>query len=176
MPTHYLNRCWVVLNWTLGNKFQGDLNQHTNIFIHANEFENTICKIFSYMEMRLKISSAKWGPCCLGLSLLKNVYGRTKQHQATTWANVDMLPGPALYYYGFAEVPLRKHNQCSAKALEKWGQVTHNTEKYGDIGGHLCYIAICESHICGDIGPYSPNNWGHSWFKCAKCPQNAASS
>ena len=24
--------------------------------------------------------------------------------------------------------------QCSAKALEKWGQMTHTTEKYEDIG------------------------------------------
>ena len=24
--------------------------------------------------------------------------------------------------------------QCSAKALEKWGQMTHTIEKYGDIG------------------------------------------
>ena len=27
--------------------------------------------------------------------------------------------------------------QCSAKALEKWGQMTHTTEKYGDIGSFL---------------------------------------
>ena len=26
------------------------------------------------------------------------------------------------------------------------------------------------------MGPYSQNNWGHSWFQCAKCPQNAASA
>ena len=25
------------------------------------------------------------------------------------------------------------YGQCSAKALEKWGQMTHTTEKYGDI-------------------------------------------
>ena len=24
--------------------------------------------------------------------------------------------------------------QCSAKALEKWGHITHTIEKYGDIG------------------------------------------
>ena len=57
--------------------------------------------------------------------------------------------------------------------------MTHTTEKYGDIGnflgGHLCYIAIRESQTCGDMGPYSQNNWGDSWFQCAKCPQNAAS-
>ena len=41
--------------------------------------------------------------------------------------------------------------------------------------GHLSYIVTCESQICGDhMGPYSQNNWGHSWFQSAKCPQNAA--
>ena len=42
--------------------------------------------------------------------------------------------------------------------------------------GHLCYIAIHKSQICGYMGPYSQNNWGHSWFQCAKCPQNAKRS
>ena len=31
------------------------------------------------------------------------------------------------------EYCLIKNYQCSAKALEKWGQMTHTIEKYGDI-------------------------------------------
>ena len=41
--------------------------------------------------------------------------------------------------------------------------MTHTIEKYGDIGNFsgvtsVVYIAIHESQICGDIGPYSQNN------------------
>ena len=32
-PTHYLNQCWYIVNWTLGNKFQWNLNQNTIIFM-----------------------------------------------------------------------------------------------------------------------------------------------
>ena len=44
------------------------------------------------------------------------------------------------------------------------------------LGSLKCYIAIRNSQICGDMGPYSQNDRGHSWFQCANCPQNAASA
>ena len=36
-----------------------------------------------------------------------------------------------------------KH-QCSAKALEKWGQMTHAIEKYGDVGNfsRVTYVML----------------------------------
>ena len=46
-PSHYLNQCWVMLNWTLRNKLQWNFN-----------------KSFSFTKMHLKISSAKWQPFC----------------------------------------------------------------------------------------------------------------
>ena len=45
VPSHYLNQCWLVVNWTLGNKFQWNPNQNTNIFIEENEFQIVVCKI-----------------------------------------------------------------------------------------------------------------------------------
>ena len=32
-PSHYLNQCWNIVNWTLGNKFQWNFHQNTAIFI-----------------------------------------------------------------------------------------------------------------------------------------------
>ena len=32
-PSHYLNQCWIILNWTLGDKLQRNLNKTSNIFI-----------------------------------------------------------------------------------------------------------------------------------------------
>ena len=48
-PSHYLNQCWVNVNWTIRNKFQWNFNRNSNIFIQGNV---------------LKMSSEKWRPCC----------------------------------------------------------------------------------------------------------------
>ena len=51
--------------------------------------------------------------------------------------------------------------------------------KYGD-NSNFCGVSsitlIYWSQICGDICPYQLNNWGHSWFYCAKCPHFTASA
>ena len=44
VPSHYLNRCWYVVNWNLMNKHQWNLNQNSYIFIQENAFENVVCK------------------------------------------------------------------------------------------------------------------------------------
>ena len=41
-PSHYLNQCWNIVSWTLGNKFQWNLKY---IFIQENAFENAIRKL-----------------------------------------------------------------------------------------------------------------------------------
>ena len=53
-PSHYLNQCWVIVNWTLGNKFQWNFNQNTKLFIHENASENVVC------EMAVILSRGKW--------------------------------------------------------------------------------------------------------------------
>ena len=44
-PSHYLNQCWIIVNWTLRNTLQWSFNQNTNIFIYGNASENIICKM-----------------------------------------------------------------------------------------------------------------------------------
>ena len=56
-PSHYLNQCWNIVNWAPRNTLQWNFNQNSCIFIQENPF--------------LKISSGKWRPFCLGLSVLK---------------------------------------------------------------------------------------------------------
>ena len=48
----------ILLNWTLGTNF-------SEIFSEID--------IFSFKQMRLKMSSGKWRPYCLGLNVLKKV-------------------------------------------------------------------------------------------------------
>ena len=53
-----------------------------------------------------------------------------------------------------------KLNQCSAKALEEWGQMTHNTEKYGDIGNFSGVIYV--------ILPFVNPKFVETWAPTAK--------
>ena len=49
-PSHYLNQCWNIVNWTLRNKCQWNFNQNSSIFIQANAFENVICEMASILS------------------------------------------------------------------------------------------------------------------------------
>ena len=44
-PSHYLNQCWVIVNWALGKKLRWNFNQNTKLFIHENASENFVCKM-----------------------------------------------------------------------------------------------------------------------------------
>ena len=38
-PSHSLNQCWLIVNWTLRNKLRWNSNQNTEVFIHENASE-----------------------------------------------------------------------------------------------------------------------------------------
>ena len=40
VPSHYLNQCWSIVNWTLRNKLQSNINQMSCIFIQKSAFDN----------------------------------------------------------------------------------------------------------------------------------------
>ena len=44
-PSHYLNQCWNVVNWTLRIKFKWNFNRNAHIFIQANAFQKVVCKM-----------------------------------------------------------------------------------------------------------------------------------
>ena len=52
-PSHYLEQCWFIVNWIRGKIF-------------GVWFRNAMV----FMNMNLKISSAKWGPFCVELNVL----------------------------------------------------------------------------------------------------------
>ena len=54
-PSHYLKQCWNIVNLTLRNKFEWNINRNSHIFIRENAFE---------------MWSAKCWPFCLGLDVL----------------------------------------------------------------------------------------------------------
>ena len=50
MPSHYLNQCWIIVNWTLRNKLLWNSYQNTKLFIHKNVFENIVCEMASVLS------------------------------------------------------------------------------------------------------------------------------
>ena len=44
-PSQYLSQCWNIVNCTLRNKLQRNLNQNSCIFIEENAFENVVWKM-----------------------------------------------------------------------------------------------------------------------------------
>ena len=44
-PSHYLNQWWNIVNWTLGNMLQWNVNRNSYIFIRENAFENVVWKM-----------------------------------------------------------------------------------------------------------------------------------
>ena len=49
-PSHYLNQCWNIVNWTLGNKLQWNLNRNLYIFIQENPLENVVWKMAAILS------------------------------------------------------------------------------------------------------------------------------
>ena len=59
MPSHDLNQCWNIVNLTIGNKFQWNLNQNLYIFIQGNVFENVIWKMSANLSQPLCVNVQK---------------------------------------------------------------------------------------------------------------------
>ena len=76
----YLNRCWNIVNWTLGNKLQWNYNRNSNIFIEENAFENVVCEM-------MFISSR---PQCVKVKS-KSKYKRFTESQKTMYAGLPTV-------------------------------------------------------------------------------------
>ena len=69
-PSHYLNQCWNIVNWTFRNKLQWNFNRNSNIFIQVFAFENVVRKMafilsrpqwVNHMTPSLKYKSCHFG-------------------------------------------------------------------------------------------------------------------
>ena len=67
-PSHYLNQCWLIVNWTLWNNVQWNLNRYSIIFIQENAAENAVCQIGGQFcpggDELNKLRREKWPSLC----------------------------------------------------------------------------------------------------------------
>ena len=43
-PSHYVNQCWNIVNWTFRNKLQWNFHRNSYIFIQESALENVVCE------------------------------------------------------------------------------------------------------------------------------------
>ena len=54
--SHYLNQCWDIVNWTLGNTIQWNFNQNTKLFIHENASEIIVCETVAILSRGRRVN------------------------------------------------------------------------------------------------------------------------
>ena len=81
-PSHYLNQCWVIVNWTLRNKLQWNFNQTTKFFIHVNASENVVCEMAAILSRGWWVNWPKQGRVKIAKATL---VGETIYHSTCTY-------------------------------------------------------------------------------------------
>ena len=72
-PSHYLNQYRVIVNWTLRNKLQWNVNHNTKLFVHNNASEIIACEMAA-ISSRPQCFNRKWvGVNLLGKLAVRNV-------------------------------------------------------------------------------------------------------
>ena len=56
-PSHYLNQCWNIVHWNLGNKLQWNFNRYSNLFIPENGFESVVCEMAAILSQPQCVNS-----------------------------------------------------------------------------------------------------------------------
>ena len=90
VPSHYLNQCCLIVNWTL----QWNSNQNTKLFIHENAFENTIWEMAAMLSREDELTH--WGQvthiCVSRLTIIGSDNGLSPdRRQAIIWTNAGLL-------------------------------------------------------------------------------------
>ena len=76
-PSHYLNPCWIIVNWTLRN-------ENTKLFIHENTFENVISEMAAILPMwRRWVNLPGPGDWLHMISWVRVMIGSANYHQTS---------------------------------------------------------------------------------------------
>ena len=61
-PSHYLNHCCIIVNWTQRNKVQSNCIWNSNIFIQENASENVVWEIAAILSQSQCVNEKIRGP------------------------------------------------------------------------------------------------------------------
>ena len=67
-PSHYLNQCRDIVNWTLGIKCQWNLNRNLYIFIKKSAFENVVWEMATILSRPQCVKKSVIHVCIFGMT------------------------------------------------------------------------------------------------------------
>ena len=88
MPSHYLNQCWVIVNWTLRNKLQWNSDQNTKLFINEDASENTVCEKAAILSRGRWVNHIAWNGRLVKLAITGRswkLWCRQLYHYSSYW-------------------------------------------------------------------------------------------
>ena len=93
-PGHYLNQCWIIVNWTLRNKIQWNLNQNSKLFFHEHASQNIVCEMAAILPRGDELTH--WGRethiCVSKQIIIGSDNGLSPgRRQAIIWTNAGIL-------------------------------------------------------------------------------------
>ena len=86
MPSHHLNQCWNIVNWTHGNKFQWNLYRTPNISIQENALENVGWKMSAILSWPQCVN-----PITQGTTVPAPVKNPTFAFKRTGWRQLFLI-------------------------------------------------------------------------------------
>ena len=81
-PSHYLNQCCYIVNWTFRNKLQWNLNRNTKLSIQENAYDNIVCEMAAILSSRtwVNMSVEMYDRTVLNLAQLDQYYRHYRYH------------------------------------------------------------------------------------------------
>ena len=129
-PSHYLNQCWVIVDWTLRNKLLWNFNQNTNTVIHTNASEIIVCEMAAILSRGIWVNNWPWPSSCSSIPPGLPPDPSTSQPTCgSPWAVSTRKHGTVQCHYNsiFSQIPVWKtkflehspENKCPLYVLYK---------------------------------------------------------
>ena len=149
VPSHYLNQCWFIVNWTSGNKFQWNFNRNIIIVNQENAFGNVVCHngghfVQGEMSYLLWPNDPMWCHCYLSVlhQGLYSLNGRRLTGIRIPIINLRESDGHLRFIMGI-DIPIRwclseQRPRTARMMTSSNGNIFHVTDRFLVVGtiGH----------------------------------------
>ena len=89
-PSQYQNQCYVVVNWTLGNKLQWHFNQNVKLFVHENASENIVCEMVAILSRGDQVRNIPYSSSMSHGGISVNYPYQLHQLIVAQWRHIDI--------------------------------------------------------------------------------------
>ena len=167
-----LNQCWHIVNWTLRNKLQWNLNQNSYIFIHKNAIENVVYKMVAILSLPHCVIKDK------NATFQGYVYGISAMPSLADWyflfssAFVFDITDSMFYtyfscgivIYGCCAVCISCVNFINKNIWIAWASIPkHDTKWMARVVLPMAWIQVScvnkQYYCCRDHFVYAPSQW-----------------